>query len=62
MCDVTTYVTPTVGIVLLQYETTHNGSNIGSNITHIQIKQMMWEAINEEREERDNIASYQQYE
>ena len=51
MCDVTTYVTPTVGIVLLQYETTHNGSNIGSNITHIQIKQIMRQAINEEMEE-----------
>ena len=30
---------------------------IGSNITHIQVKQMMWQAINEEMEESGNIAS-----
>ena len=62
MCDVTTYITPTVGIVLLQYETTHNGSNIDDNITLIQTKQMMWHVINEEREACGNIASYYQYE
>ena len=50
MCDVTTYVTPTVGIVLIRLPTV-GIPYIGGNITLMQAKQMMWQVINEEMEE-----------
>ena len=57
MCDVTTYVTPTVGIVLIRLSIV-GVTYIGGNITLIQAKQMTWHVINEEREACGNIPSY----
>ena len=41
-----------------QPKTSHNGSNLTSNITHFNTRLLMWQLINEERGVCGNLASY----